>query len=352
MAATKGEPAQNKALYRATMNDIARECGLSKMTVSRVLGNRASVGSASRRKVEAAAKKLNYELNSMARNFNFNRSGFIGIAMWTGTLIGSYYFGEIFRGFQSALQGSTHHFALFDTASESFNDGTKLARLYQQRKVDGLLIVAPHTHDHFLQTLQNLRVPMVVVGESLPEPSVCSISCDDAAGIRAVCQHLVTLGHRRIAFVGGPDGLISSERRKLAFEQFCRDNGLMLPPAYIQPGDYTMPGGRRAALALLAAPDAPTAIVAANDLMAFGVIETARSLNVSVPGELSVAGFDDLPTAADRFPSLTTVRQPVSTMAEHGAKILLRSLENHEIPSEHLTMEVSLTVRESTGAPR
>ena len=113
-----------------------------------------------------------------------------------------------------------------------------------------------------------------------------------------------------------------------------------------------MPGGRRAALTLLASPHAaPTAIVAANDLMAFGVIETARALNINVPGELSVAGFDDLPTAADRCPSLTTVRQPVATMAEHGAKILLRSLEEHEISSEHLTMEVSLTVRESTGVP-
>ena len=151
--------------------------------------------------------------------------------------------------------------------------------------------------------------------------------------------------------MGGPDGLISSERRKQAFEDFCRDNGLSLPASRIQPGDYTMLGGRRAASALLDSADAPTAIVAANDLMAFGVIETARSLNVHVPGELSVAGFDDLPTAADRFPSLTTVRQPVATMAEHGAKILLRSLEEHEIPSEHLTMDVSLTVRESTGAP-
>lgn len=112
-----------------------------------------------------------------------------------------------------------------------------------------------------------------------------------------------------------------------------------------------MAGGRRAALALLNSPTAPTAILAANDLMAFGVIETARSLNLSVPGELSVAGFDDLPTAADRFPSLTTVRQPVATMAEHGAKILLRSLEEQQLPSEHLTMEVSLTVRDSTGRP-
>ena len=331
------------------MNDIARMCGLSKMTVSRVLAKRSGVGAETRKQVEAAAKKLNYELNSMARNFNLNRSGFIGIATSTEGLIGSHYFGEIYRGFNSALRGSTHHFALFETASDSFNDGTKLAGLYRQRKVDGLLIVSPHTDDRFLQTLQNLRVPMVIVGESVLDPSACSITCDDAAGVRAICQHLYNFGHRQIAFIGGPEGLVSSERRKRTFEQFCQGQGIDLPPMYLQPGDYTMHAGRKAAMSLLHSSERPSAIVAANDLMAFGVIEAAHSLNIAVPEELSVAGFDDLPTAADRFPALTTVSQPVAAMAEQGARTLLRALDEHIIPSGHSMMDVSLTIRDSTG---
>ena len=352
MPANEPEHSQGMTPHRATMDDIAQACGLSKMTVSRVLANRPGVGTETRRKVEAAAKQLNYELNSMAQNFNLNRSGFIGIATSTDGLIGSYYFGEIFHGFSRAIRDSAHHFALFDTASDSFNDGSKLARLYRQRKVDGLLIVSPHTDNQFLQTLKNLRVPMVVVGESVLDPSVGSITCDDAAGVRAVCQHLFTLGHRKIAFIGGPKGLISSERRKRTFEQFCQGNGLDLPAAYLQPGDYTMRAGRQAALTLLDSPARPTAIVAANDLMAFGVMETARALDLTMPGDLSVAGFDDLPTAADRFPALTTVSQPVSAMAEQGANILLRALDEHKIPNGLVTMDVSLTVRGSTGPCR
>ena len=352
MPLTKRADSQGSAPHRATMDDIAQACGLSKMTVSRVLANRPGVGTETRHRVEAAAKKLNYELNSMARNFNLNRSGFIGIAIPTEGLIGSYYFGEIFRGFSHALRGSAHHFALFDTAADLFNDGSKLARLYRQRKVDGLLIVSPHTDDEFLQTLKNLRVPLVVVGESVLDPSVCSITCDDAAGVRAVCQHLFELGHRKIAFIGGPEGLISSERRKRTFELFCQGNGLDLPAAYLQPGDYTMRAGRQAALTLLDSGDRPTAIVAANDLMAFGAMETARALDLRLPGDFSVAGFDDLPTAVDRFPALTTVSQPVSAMAEQGAHILLRALDEQKIPEGLITMDVSLTVRGSTGPCR
>jgi LacI family transcriptional regulator len=336
-------------IRRATMDDIAKVCGFSKMTVSRALGGGPGVSPEARRQVRAAAKKLRYEVNMVAQNLSRDRSGFIGVATaWEG-LIGSNFFAEVFRGFSQALEGTAFNLALFDTQSESFNNGSKLAKLYRQRKVDGLLVVAPHTQDGFLKTLGSLQVPLVAVGEGLPDPSTCWVSCDNTEGITSVCRHLADLGHRRIAFIGGPENLTSGARRRKAFVEFFRQEKLSVRQSYLQPGDYTMRSGREAALALLKLSEPPTAIVAANDMMAFGVIESARELGIRIPDELSVTGFDDLPTAAERHPSLTTVRQPVAEMGEQSAQHLLAALAENELPEGHIRMPVALVVRNSTG---
>lgn len=333
------------------MEDIAKACGFSKMTVSRALAGRAGVSAEARRQVREAAKKLRYEVNMVAQNLSRNRSGFIGVATaWEG-LIGSNFFAEVFRGFSRALQGIDLDLALFDTQSESFNNGSKLAKLYRQRKVDGLLVVAPHMRDGFLKTLGSLHVPLVVVGEGLPDPSTCWVSCDNTEGIQSVCRHLVDLGHRRIAFIGGPEALTSGARRHKAFVDFFEEEKISLPDNYVRPGDYTMRSGSGAATALLKLPRPPTAIVAANDTMAFGVIERAREMGVRIPDELSVTGFDDLPAAAERYPSLTTVHQPVVEMGQLSAKHLLDSLAENELPKGHMSLPVSLVVRQSTAAP-
>lgn len=332
-----------------TMEDIARECGISKMTVSRVLSQRAGVSARTREKVLGAAKRLNYETNTLAQNLNLNRSAFIGVATPFEGLLGSYYFAEVFSGFQAVLAGSGWDYALFDTLSDAFNDGDKLAKLYRQRKVDGLLIVAPHMRDLFLETLTNLRVPMVVIGESMSALGVCSVSCGDHHGITLSCEHLYSLGHRKIAFVGGPSDLATARRREQAYRDFCRKKKIAVPQGFIQPGDYTMKSGRAAGLSLLRMKERPTAIIAANDMMAYGIMESARELGVRIPNELSLVGFDDLPTATERYPALTTVHQPVSAMGERGAELLVEALRNRTNPHGQVRLDVTLVERESSG---
>jgi len=339
-------------IRRATMNDIARLCGFSKMTVSRALAGRPGVRPEARRIIAAAATKLRYEVSWVAQSLNNNRSGVVGVATpWDG-LIGSNFLAEIFRGFSRAMDESALELALFNTESESFNHGSKLAKLYRQRKVDGLLVVAPHSDDAFLKTLRRLHVPLVVVGEGLPDASICWIACDDSKGITFVSQYLFSLGHRKIAFIGGPENLNSAARRRKAFVDFVRAKALRLPPAYFQTGDYTIKGGREAARRLLKLSDRPTAIVAANDITAFGAMESARQLGISIPDELSITGFDDLPEASERYPSLTTVHQPVREMGKKSAKLLLTALAENKLPKGHTKMPVSLVVRESTGPCR
>lgn len=337
---------------RATMQDIARECGVTKMTVSRVLAGRQGVKATTREKILDAANRLNYEVNTLAQNLNFNRSGFIGVATNLDYMLGSPYLAEVFRGFRQgfAMDDSGLNYALFDTGSDSFNTGAKLAKLYRQKRIDGLLIVALHISDHFLDTLAELHMPMVVVGEKAPSRSICSVSCDDQRGVNALCAHLYALGHRRIAYVDGPPDVSTANRRKQAYAAFCRAKKLKNPAWYIYPGNYSMQSGRIAGRALLTARPRPTAIIAANDMMAYGLIESAHELNLSIPGDVSIGGFDDLPTAAERCPSLTTIHQPVKEMGERSAKIVLQSLNSGVPPTGQTIMDVSLVVRESTAA--
>lgn len=327
-----------------TMSDIARECGVSPMTVSRALANRKDVSAKTRKRVLAAAKRLNYEINSLATNFAKGRSHVIGIATPFRYMIGSDYFGEMIQGFQNVFREEKWHFSLFDVLSPAFDNGHKLEKLYRARRVDGLLVVAPGNTE-FLSTLVHLHIPLVVVGESVESANICSVACNDAQGIELLCTHLYSLGHRHIAFVAGPHERVSAKSREEAYRAFCRSKKLV---PMIKAGDYTMQSGREAGFSLLKAAKRPTAIVAANDMMAFGVIETAHELKISVPGKISVTGFDDLPMASARFPRLTTVRQPVIEMAEYAARQLERSLMSDQLPKkDRIIFAVSLAVRES-----
>ena len=158
-------PSDTHKNMHTTMEDIARECGVTKMTVSRVLAGRDGVKKSTREKVLETATRLNYEINALAQSFNTNRSGFIGLATPFDGLLGSSYFKDAVNGFRRVLDDTVFSFSLFDTNSESFNNGEKLGKLYRQRRADALLLLAVHTTDRFLETLEQLQVPMVVVGE-------------------------------------------------------------------------------------------------------------------------------------------------------------------------------------------
>jgi LacI family transcriptional regulator len=334
---------------RPTMQDVARECGLSMMTVSRVLRGKGYASAATRGRVLEAAQRLDYDLNVLAQNFARRRSGLVGVATPFAGLIGSHYFGEIIRGFQRVFEGTEWNLALFDILSPSFDDGKKLAGLVRTRKVDGLLVVAPAANEKFLDTFSDLQFPLIVVGKKVANAKVWCVSCDDRHGIELACEHLYSLGHRKIAFVGGPLGFSVAQELESGYFAFCEKRKLKVPAEFVQRGDYSMLSGRRAGEVLLRGKNQPTAIIAANDMMAFGVMESARELGVAIPGEISVAGFDDLPTAAERFPALTTVHQPVVEMAEKGAALLRDWLVDGNAPKRKVVVPISLAARQSTA---
>lgn len=338
-----------------TMAEIATLCGTTKMTVSRVFAGRPGVSEELRQKILAAGRSLNYEVNHQARNFSANRSGFVGIATPFEGLLGSRYFQQVVEGLSSGLRASPHDLALFDMLSASFEDGAKLERLWRQRKVDGLVILAPHTTDHFMRPLTDSGVPLVVVGEHPNDESIPSVMGNDRMGIRMAVDHLVVLGHRRIAFIGGPADLSSATRRRESFVKTMKDHGLEISPESFGEGDYTIRSGRVAGRQLLARTSRPTAIVAANDHMAMGVIQSAKELGLSVPADLSVTGFDDLPESVDYWPPLTTAHQPIFDVGARAAQLLIPQMKGKAAAALsancQIMLDASLVVRESTARP-
>lgn len=333
------------------MEDVAQACGVTKKTVSRVFAGSPAVKAETKAKILEAAKRLKYEFNTLAQNFSAKRSRFIGIALACDRAFGTGYFKELYKGFASVLNDTEMDFAFFDTDTESFNNGTKLAKLYRQRRVDGLLIVAPHTYDRFLKTLEEVHIPMVVVGVQPSFEGICSVSCNDSKGIRLLCEHLHSLGHRRIAFVSGLPFVTTAEQRKQAYIDFCQEKRLEIPTEYIQPGDFTAQSGWEAMHTLFKMTPRPTAIIAANDPMACGVAAAARDLGLRVPEDISVAGFDDLPFESERISTLTTVHQPAREMGEKSATLLLESLRAGNLPAGQTVLDVHLVPRETTAAP-
>jgi LacI family transcriptional regulator len=336
----------------ATMDDLARETGLSKMTVSRALSNKGYVSGRSRKLVFKAAKKLDYQINLLARQLSSNRTHLLGVVTPFRGLLGTFYFGQILQGVQVALAQTEYHVALFDSQSEDFNDGSKCANLCRQRRVDGLIVVAPVSNDQFPLTFANLKMPLVVVGSSFHRASISYVDVDNFGASVAMTEYLVKLGHKKIGFLRGPSDLRDAARREQAFRKTLTAHHLPVMEKWILQGDYETRRAFHLALDLLSNDNRPTAIFAANDLMAYGVLDAARVLKLKVPEDLSVVGFDDLEGSAECVPSLTTATQPMKQLGQVAASYLMRRLDGRDkLLSLHQKLPVPLVVRGSTAPP-
>lgn len=319
-----------KPFSPATMEDIARLTRLSKMTVSRALTNSGYVSQEARDKVQAAATRLNYEFNFIGRQLTRNQTGLLGVITSFEGFVGTYYFGRIIEGLQNGLSDTDYHLTLYDSSSEGFNDGQKCAKLCHQRRVDGLAVIAPHTDDEFIKTFSDLQVPVIVIGGSPVHETISYVDVDNFGGAYDATEHLIHLGHKKIGFIAGPANLSDARQRQEAFEKAMTDHKLPVNPRWVLQGEYQSRLAFHAAQELLSQNDRPTAIFASNDLMALGVMDAARSLNISIPEDLSLVGFDDIRGADMTTPPLTTVHQPSYQFGKTAARFLLESITGED----------------------
>ncbi|ACU37364.1 LacI family DNA-binding transcriptional regulator [Actinosynnema pretiosum subsp. pretiosum] len=305
-------------MSRVTIAQVAAEAGTSAMTVSNVLNNRPGASGATRERVLAAARRLGYRPNLAARHLRGGRTGLVGVLTHDLT---SQYALEIVRGIADELAVAQREVLISATYQDAHRETERIG-LLTGGLVDALLLVAPVLDADALALLADTapRCPTVVVDPRAFDIAPPTVAVDNYGGSRAATEHLIGLGHTRIAHVCGHPGFESSAERLRGYRDAVRLAGL--PTDEVPDGAFSHEWGFHAGAELAERADPPTAVVAASDLIALGVIDAARARGLSVPADLSVVGFDDLPLAAQLFPGLTTVRQPLHDMGVTAVRML------------------------------
>ena len=334
----------------ATITDVAARAGVGVGTVSRVLNGRSNVRPVTRAKVLEAIEALKYRPSTIARNLSLRRTHVIGVVVPFFT---SYSAVERIRGVASVLARSPYDLMLFDIEAEDRREHA--FRLFDRGdRSDGLLLLSLVPPDEEVDRLRAARLPCVLV--DAPHAELPRILIDDVRGGELATSHLLALGHERIAFIGDkppdPFRLTSSGDRTQGYQQALERAGIEPRPEYLREGTQSHQVARGIAIDLLRLPQRPTAVFAASDAQALGVLEAARILGIRVPEELSVIGFDDVEVAA--LVGLTTVRQPLFESGRRGAELLLelvgRGAEQAVEPvAEELPVEV--VIRSTTAPP-
>ncbi|MEI6713765.1 MAG: LacI family DNA-binding transcriptional regulator [Verrucomicrobiota bacterium] len=341
-----------KAAPIHTMADLAQLTGVSKMTISRVFTDPSRVRPATKAKVLAAATKLGYEYNALAGNFSSGRTGLIGVAVEVGGLMGSSYFSRIFKAAHGVLEDAGYRAMILDLASKEFSDGDRLSRLVSQRRVDGLLaFVPPQNQQDFLLSFSQKHTSIVLVGGRCAVPEVPWLALDNHHAVELLMRHLAGLGHTKIAFISGYSGVNDSIERQQAFHSVRLSLNLKWRPEWEQCGDFSWGGGRRAMSKILTSAEPPTAVVAANDFSGLGACDLLRSKGLTPGRQISVTGIDGMDLAGDADPALTTVLQPLETMGQMAATILLERLKETPLQTggHGRLLLGSLIARPSTG---
>jgi DNA-binding LacI/PurR family transcriptional regulator len=284
-----------------TAKDVAASLGVSLSTVSRALADSPRVAPDTRRRVRAAADRMGYRPNLAARSLMTGRHGVIGVVIPD---LGNPFFATICKGIQQRALAADHMVFTADTDEDVEAEAEIMASL--AARVDGVILCSPRSDDDHILKMAD-RVPVVLVGRHVP--GVASVTFDDRRAMLALLRHLIALGHRSIAYAGGPEHSWSDRVREAAFRQFADDdNRTEVSLTALGSFPPQLSGGREAADIAVSA--GASAIVAYNDLMALGIMDRLRGRDVDVPGEVSVAGFDDIPAATIARPNLTTVRLP------------------------------------------
>ncbi|HEY1149739.1 MAG TPA: LacI family DNA-binding transcriptional regulator [Pseudoduganella sp.] len=334
-----------------TMSDVAKLAGVSPMTVSRVMNGDPNVRASTRKKVDEAVAALNYVPNQAARRLAGVRPIRIGF-LYSNPSAG--YLTEFLVGLLNQASLNNVQLVVEKCEGEQWKDMTQ--RLIDNG-ADGIILPPPLCDvGGLIDLIARSGTPAVAVACGLPDKRVSAVSIDDYQAAYAMTDHLISLGHQRIGFVIGNPNQTASARRLAGFKAAIKDRNVNTPPELVVQGMFTYRSGLDAAESLLSLEQRPSAIFASNDDMAAATVAIAHRMGLDVPGDLTVAGFDDTALATTIWPELTTVRQPIADMAETAVKFLVRQIraEREGTPEEpeHLLVDFSLIRRQSDAAPR
>lgn len=334
---------------RTRIKDIAERLGVSPATVSRALSDTGLVAEPTLSRIREAASELDYRPNVSARNLRTRRA--MAVLMVVRD-VGNPFYLEVMKGVEAAAREAGYAVLMGNTEGNADREAGYFDML-RDGHADGMILMTgtlPARHGSGGEWPDDL--PVVVALEMIEGSALPHVQIDNEGAAARAVAHLVALGHRRIAHIGGPAAEIMAKRRRAGYRRAMAEAGLPVPAGYEEHGDYLLRGGQEACRRLFSLREPPTAIFAANDEMAFGAIHELRRLGKEVPGDVSVVGFDDIYLSEAFYPPLTTVSQPRAEIGREAMTLLLGILAGTDKPDSPVLMPTTLKIRETTAAPR
>lgn len=326
----------------ATLSDVAEVAGVSPTAVSRYLNNRIDLPQATRDRIDAAIAKLNYRPNLLAKRLSTGKTEAISLVT---PEIANPFFAELAASIEAEAQRHGYAVYMSSTQGDRAREIDAIQRL-QDQHVDGLIMMTNQPDDGTLAALLQPHNNVVLLDEDIPGVSVPRVFVENEQGTYLGTRHLIDSGHRDIAIISGPSGLMSVRERLAGYQRAMDEAGLTVRPDWVLLGDYSRDYGRSATVHLLGGTSMPTAVLACSDYIAIGVLQAMRQAGKNVPNDLSLVGFDDMPFAELVDPALTTIRQPIAEMGRTAFEQLLALINKTE--AEPLTrLPVSLVIRKS-----
>ncbi len=326
----------------ATIIDVAKAAGVSISTVSRVINDYEHVRPEIRHRVQSVMENLDY-VPKQARRFVEGKSNLVGVMI---SALGSEYIAEVIRGIDEALEAAGYDLMLYSTHRQAAKEDF-YTRTIAKGLADGLILVVPYIRDVYLDALRQASYPHIIVDVDNTDGKSWSVGSTNRQGGYDATRYLLSLNHRRIAFLSDILGFTTSASRLEGYKAALEEFGVPFDPELVKEDNYIAPVTRKLVEELMNLPNPPTAIFTTGDTPALRVMETLRQLGLLVPQDISLVGFDDIPSAATVYPGLTTIHHPMYEMGRTAVNVLLAQIKEPTLPPQHIQLPTYLVRRES-----
>lgn len=340
---------RNNNRSRPTLRDVAKACGVAPSTVSNALADKEIVRPETKALIRKVAHELGYRVSPLASGLRTGKTR--SIAMIVSDITNPFH-GEVVRGAEEALLEQDYHLYIANTDGSRTRQSQYIQH-FIDRQVDGVILMSYASNDADIQSLLRAGVPTVLLVRRQDSVELDFSGIENEHSVHSVLEFLMSLGHRRIGFIGGPTSSSGARERLNAYRDFMRTHTGTADPELEESGEYSIDSGHQSTYRLLRLTPRPTALLVSEDMTAYGVLMAASEMGVKVPDELSIVGWDDL--FASRLPqiNLTTMRVPKRQLGANAAKLLLQRMDDPSAEIETRLVRPELVVRATTGrAPR
>jgi LacI family transcriptional regulator len=330
-----------------TLEEIARQSNVSRSTVSRVINGDPNVKEETRKRVLKIVESVNFQPNLAARSLAAGRTEVIGLVIPAGlaAIFTDPYFPQVVKGISSACNINGYSVMLW--LAEPEYERQMITKILHSGLLDGVIVSSVIIDDPIVKSLYESKMPFVLIGRH-PTLDICYVDIDNVSGGYQATQHLINLGHRKVATITGPLNLIAGYDRHQGYIQALDQHDIPYDPKLVAEGDFSEDSGYQACLNII--PQKPDAIFIANDTMAMGAFSALAEANLSVPGDIAIVGFDDIPNAKSTPSPLTTIRQPIQDTGSEAVNALIQLIDQPESRCSNILLPTELVIRKSCGS--